>query len=79
MARKGKRKGHGMPHGFVSKKQMRYFFANADLKAKYAHKEAHKAGMHSSTTKALGYSPVYRALPVYKRGPTAKGTAKRAK
>jgi hypothetical protein len=55
-----------MPHGFVSKKQMRYFFAHPDLKAKYAHKEAHKAGMHSSITKTLGFSPAYRALPLRK-------------
>jgi hypothetical protein len=35
-------RGHGMPHGFVSKRQWRYFFANPKLRAKYAHKEAHK-------------------------------------
>lgn len=52
-----------MPHGFVSKAQMRYFFANPKLRKKYAHKEAHKAGMRSSIRKRLGYSPAYRALP----------------
>jgi hypothetical protein len=31
-----------MPRGFVSKAQWRYFFARPDLRAKYAHKEAHK-------------------------------------
>jgi hypothetical protein len=76
--RKKKRKGHGMPYGFVSQKQMRYFFANPKLRAKYAHKEAHKAGMYSAVTKVLGHSPAYHRLPVYKHGPTAKGTAKRA-
>lgn len=45
---------------------MRYFFANPRLRARYARKEAHKAGMHSSITKALGYSPRYRALPRHK-------------
>ncbi len=39
----GKRKrGGGMPNGFVSKAQWRYFFANKKLRLKYAHKEAHK-------------------------------------
>jgi hypothetical protein len=66
-----------MPFGFVSKKQARYFFANPKLRVKYAHREAHKAGMHSAITKTLGYSPAYRRLPIYKRGPTAKGQAKR--
>lgn len=40
MAKK-KRKG-GMPKGFVSKAQWRFFFANPKLR-RYAHKEAHKA------------------------------------
>lgn len=62
----GKKK-HGMPHGFVSKKQMRLFFARPELR-KWARKEAHKAGMHSSITKRLGYSPAYRKLPKYKHG-----------
>jgi hypothetical protein len=38
---KRKRRG-GMPKGFVSRAQWRYFFANPRLR-KYAHKEAHKA------------------------------------
>lgn len=60
----GRRK-HGMPKGFVSRAQARYFFANPRLR-KYARKEAHKAGMHSSITKRLGYSPAYRRLPARK-------------
>ena len=54
-----------MPKGFVSRAQMRYFFANPKLR-KYARKEAHKAGMHSAVTKRLGYSPAYRRLPARK-------------
>jgi hypothetical protein len=61
-----KRKGHGMPKGFVSKAQMRFFFANPKLRTKYAKKEAHKAGMHSSITKKMGYSPAFRKLPARK-------------
>jgi hypothetical protein len=63
MARK--RKG-GMPKGFVSKAQWRYFFANPVLRAKYAKKEAHKA-------EAAGGGPkvAYRHLP------RKKGTSKR--
>ena len=60
--RKGKKRGGHMPHGFVSKAQMRLFFARPELR-KYAHKEAHKAGMHSAITKKLGYSPAYKKLP----------------
>lgn len=52
----------GMPHGFVSKAQMRYFFANPALR-RYAKREAHKAGMHSEITKAIGHSPAYDRLP----------------
>jgi hypothetical protein len=48
--------GHGMPRGFVSKAQWRYFFANPKLRAKYAHKEAHKT--------PGGPVVRYRALPV---------------
>jgi hypothetical protein len=81
MAKRGrgkKRKGGlKMPLGFVSKKQMRYFFANPKLKAKWAHTMAHRAGMHSAVTKTLGHSPAYQRLPIYKHGPTAKGTRKR--
>lgn len=43
MARR--KKGHGMPHGFVSKAQWRFFFAKARRSpkfAKLAHKEARK-------------------------------------
>ena len=72
MAKKKKGKGHHMPHGFVSKAQMRYFFANPKLRAKYAKKEAHKAGMHSSITKRLHYSPAYRALPRHVKGRTRR-------
>jgi len=56
-----------MPRGFVSKAQMRYFFANPYLRARFAHKEAHKAGMYSTIRKRLGYSPRYRALPRHHR------------
>lgn len=61
----GRRHKGGMPHGFVSKKQMRLFFARPQLR-KYAHKEAHKAGLRSSITKRLGFSPAYRRLPLRK-------------
>jgi len=64
--RKG-RHGHGLPFGFVSKKQMRYFYANPYLRERFAHKESHKAGMFSAITKVIGYSPRYRALPLYER------------
>lgn len=40
--RSHKKHGGGMPHGFVSKAQWRYFAANKKLRAKYFHKEAHK-------------------------------------
>lgn len=50
--------GRGLPKGFVSKAQWRYFFANPALRVKYAHKEAHKA-------QAAGGGKVvaYRRLP----------------
>lgn len=38
----GHHRAHGMPHGFVSKAQWRYFFVNSRLREQYAHKEAHK-------------------------------------
>lgn len=34
--------GHGMPLGYASRAQWRFFFANPKLRATYAHKEAHK-------------------------------------
>jgi hypothetical protein len=55
MARK-KRRG-GLPHGFVSKAQWRFFFANKRLR-KYAHKEAHKAQAYGGGPKVA-----YRKLP----------------
>jgi hypothetical protein len=69
MARRHKRRGHGhgLPRGFVSRAQMHLFFARPDLRRKFAHKEAHKAGMYSSITKAVGYSPRYRTLPTHSR------------
>jgi hypothetical protein len=63
MAR-GKRRGGGMPRGFVSKAQWRYFFANKKLRLKYAHKEAHKTPG----------GPVVR----YRRLPDRKGVRKKA-
>lgn len=57
----GKRKGHGLPHGFVSKKQWRYFFVNPRLRARYAHKEAHKT--------PGGPIVRYRRLPLRKTAP----------
>lgn len=58
------RRGHGLPHGFVSKAQWRYFFANKRLRALYAHKEAHKTPG----------GPVVR----FRRLPGRKGVRKRA-
>jgi hypothetical protein len=54
-----RRGGPGLPHGFVSKAQMHYFFARPDLRRKFAHKEAHKAGMFS----AVYPKTRYHALP----------------
>lgn len=53
-----KRKGHGLPGGFVSKKQWRFFYANKALRTKYAHKEAHK--VIARRGKVTGY----RSLPL---------------
>lgn len=67
----GKRK-HGMPHGFVSKKQWRYFFVNPKLRARYAHKEAHKT--------PGGPVVRYRRLPLRKSAPgvrSAYGAARK--
>jgi hypothetical protein len=58
-----KRRG-GLPHGFVSKAQWRFFFANPKLRATFAHKEAHK------TTGG----PVVR----FRRLPLRKGVRRRA-
>lgn len=70
MARK--RKG-GMPKGFVSKAQWRYFFSKPELRNKYAHKEAHKA-------EAAGGGPkvAFRKLPRRKGAPGVR-TATRGK
>jgi hypothetical protein len=51
---------HGLPHGFVSKKQWRYFFVNPRLRG-YAHKEAHKT--------PGGKVVRYRRLPTRKSAP----------
>jgi hypothetical protein len=55
--------GHqGLPHGFVSRAQQRYFFANPYLRARFAEKEAHKAGeMHVSDKPHM--DPAYERLP----------------
>lgn len=55
---------HGMPKGFVSKAQWRYFFANPKLRATYAHKEAHKT--------PGGKGVRYRRLPMRKRAQGAR-------
>jgi len=55
--------GHGgLPHGFVSKAQQRYFFANPDLRARFAEKEAHKAGEVHVSDKPHS-DPAYDRLP----------------
>jgi hypothetical protein len=51
---------------------MHYFFARPDLRAKFAHKEAHKAGMYSAITRAVGYSPRYRTLPRHYHSPARR-------
>lgn len=56
---------------FKSKAQARFFFANPRLR-KYARRKAHATGMRSEITKALGYSPAFRALPRRKRPPKAR-------
>lgn len=61
MARK--RKG-GLPHGFVSKAQWRYFFANRRLR-RYAEKEAHKVIRERG--KVTGYRSLPRRKGVRKR------------
>lgn len=58
------RRRGGLPHGFVSKAQWRYFFANKRLRVQYAHKEAHKTPG----------GPVVR----FRRLPLRKGVRKRA-
>lgn len=58
MAKRKKRKG-GLPHGFVSKAQWRFFFGSKNPKLRaLARKEAHKA-------QAFGGGPkvAYRKLP----------------
>lgn len=58
MARRRRRgRRGGMPHGFRSKAQWRYFFANPRLR-RYARKEAHKT--------AGGPIVRYRRLPARK-------------
>jgi hypothetical protein len=63
MARK-KRRG-GMPKGFVSKAQWRFFFASPKLR-KYAKKEAHKA-MARGGGKKVAYHKLPRRKGVRKR------------
>lgn len=59
----GRRK-HGLPSGFVSKAQWRYFFANPRLR-KYAKKEAHK--VIARRGKVTGYRSLPRRKSVRKR------------
>lgn len=66
-----------MAKPFKSKAQARFFFANPKLR-KYAKRKAHATGMNSATTKRVGYSPAYRALPARKGKPT-KRTVRKAK
>lgn len=54
---------HGLPRGFVSKKQWRYFFASPKLRT-LAHKEAHKT--------PGGPVVRYRRLPTRKSAPGAR-------
>jgi hypothetical protein len=58
-----RRRGGGLPHGFVSKAQWRFFWANARLR-RFARKEAHKTPG----------GPVARS----RRLPLRKGVRKRA-
>jgi len=59
-----------MPHGFVSKAQWRFFFANPRLRARFARKEAHKT--------PGGPKVRYRRLPQYKNGvPSGYRTVRR--
>lgn len=60
-----KRKGHGLPTGFVSRKQWAYFYANPKLRT-LAHKEAHKV------IQRRGKITGYHSLPI------RKGIRKRA-
>lgn len=53
----GKKSKRGLPAGFVSKKQWRYFWANPKLRT-LAHKEAHK--VIDRRGKVTGY----RSLPL---------------
>jgi hypothetical protein len=65
MARRRRRSR--MPKGFVSKAQWRYFFANPGLRARWAHKEAHKAQRRGG-----GKKVAYRKLPRHVRGRTRR-------
>ena len=59
------KKRRGLPNGFVSKKQWRYFFANPKLRTKYAHKEAHKVIRRRG--KVTGYHSLPTRVGVRKR------------
>lgn len=61
MAKRKGRRG-GMPKGFVSKAQWRFFFASPTLR-RYAHKEAHKAQARGG-----GVKVAYHRLPYHKHG-----------
>jgi hypothetical protein len=56
-----KRRG-GMPKGFVSKAQWRFFYASPKLR-KYAHKEAHK-----TMARRGGIKVAYHSLPYHTKG-----------
>ena len=57
-------RGHGMPQGFVSKAQWRYFFANPRLR-KYAKKEARK--VIARRGKITGYRSLPRRKGIRRR------------
>lgn len=64
----GKRKGGGLPRGFVSKAQWRFFFGSKNPKLRaLARKEAHKA-------QAAGGGPkiAYHKLPGHVKGRTRR-------
>lgn len=64
-----KKKRGGMPKGFVSKAQWRFFFANKRLR-KYAKKEAHKAWARGGGPKVA-----FHKLPARKSAPGARKLA----
>lgn len=60
----GKRRGHGLPSGFVSRQQWKFFYANPRLR-RYASKEAHK--VIATRGKVTGYRSLPTRTSVRKR------------